>query len=154
MLSLILAVFLSIRKMAGRVIYDGGSPMFFQSDSWKGIQVKSGEEWVKSCRELFTPVNRPVYRCLQGKGEEWRVFPCLLPHNIYRSGLWYDNPFAWFCEPSLRMIWSSCIFLRCLRMALLLMFKVLAISREVIDKNALLFVFWEEYFDFARKNGG
>ena len=29
-------------------------------------------------------------------GEEWRVFPCLLPHNIYRSGLWYDNPFAWF----------------------------------------------------------
>ena len=37
-----------------------------------------------------------------------------------------------FCEPSLRMIWSSCIFLRCLRMALLLMFRVLAISREVI----------------------
>ena len=59
-----------------------------------------------------------------------------------------------FCEPSLQMIWSSCIFLRCLRMALLLMFSVLAISWEVIDKNALLFVFWEEYFDFARKNGG
>ena len=37
-----------------------------------------------------------------------------------------------FCEPSLQMIWSSCIFLRCLRMALLLMFRVLAISREVI----------------------
>ena len=37
-----------------------------------------------------------------------------------------------FCEPSLRMVWSSCIFLRCLRMALLLMFRVLAISREVI----------------------
>ena len=33
LLSLIFAVFLSMLKSAGCFIYDGGSPMFFQSDS-------------------------------------------------------------------------------------------------------------------------
>lgn len=37
-----------------------------------------------------------------------------------------------FCDPSRRIMLSSCILLRCLDIALLLIFNLLAISREVI----------------------
>ena len=88
--------------------------------------------WVKSCCELFTSAIALFIGIPEGlvKSEEYfRV--CF--HIIF-IGQDYDmtTHLPDFCEPSLRMIWSSCIFLRCLRMALLLMFRVLAISREVI----------------------
>ena len=151
------------------------------------IWVKSGEEWVKSCCELFTPANLPVYRYSGGLGEEWRVFPCLLPHNIYRSGLWYDNPFAWFLRAFSA---DDMIFLHLLEMlkdgTSIDVQSVSNLSRSDIpiagDKlqngisrfwttflfsgppfwttSFFLFVLffilqrYDEYFDFARKNGG
>ena len=74
LLSLTFLVFLTMLKSAGCFISYGVYPtVFFSflSDSQKSIQVKSGEEWVKSCRELFTPANRPVYRGFRGEGEEY-----------------------------------------------------------------------------------
>ncbi|MQM58892.1 hypothetical protein F7D97_12215 [Prevotella copri] len=61
-----------------------------------------GEEWVKSCCELFTSANIPVYRYSEGFGEEYfRV--CF--HIIF-IGQDYDmtTHLPDFCEPSLRMI--------------------------------------------------
>ena len=40
----------------------------------RSIWVKSGEEWVKSCCELFTPANLPVYRYFQGKVKSEEYF--------------------------------------------------------------------------------
>ena len=37
-------------------------------------KVKSGEEWVKSVQELFTPQNAHKHWGFRRKGEEWRVF--------------------------------------------------------------------------------
>lgn len=68
----------------------------------RSIWVKSGEKWVKSCCELFTPANLPVYRYSGGLGEEYfRV--CF--HIIF-IGQDYDmtTHLPDFCEPSLQMI--------------------------------------------------
>ena len=48
-------------------------------------RVKSGEEWVKSDQELFTPQNAHKHWGFRRKGEEWRVFPYPLLTTIIQA---------------------------------------------------------------------
>ena len=51
----------------------------------RSIWVKSGEEWVKSCCELFTPANLPVYRCFRKVKSEEYFRVCFCSFTYYLS---------------------------------------------------------------------
>ena len=61
-------------------------PLWVVAEIW----VKSGEEWWRVEPTLHL-AKRPVYRGLQGMGEEWRVFHA----SIVYSNLEIKNPWCW-----------------------------------------------------------
>ena len=86
-------------------LFTHSSPIYFYTSTHKGgytssyrfwVQVKSGEERVKSCWWLFTSRNADKHRGFGRKGEEWRDFCRMLNINhidrIGKSGfpVWDD----------------------------------------------------------------
>lgn len=71
-------------------LFTHSSPIYFNTSTHKGgytstyrfwVQVKSGEERVKSCWWLFTSRNADKHRGFGRKGEEWRDFCRMLNIN-------------------------------------------------------------------------